>query len=177
MNEPHCFVCGMVAGYEDVSDGDFDTENNICYPCSIEDKDWHWATPRNYKPNYSECYTDEPPSWSLISQKNLKEYSISLEEMSDRTWDLCIRDGLPPIYRCSEWSIRAGGWTMEEYIERDAKNKHLYILREIDLLGPKNIKQNLGRWISPLNKNSTTTHPIKPAHTYTSNFGGGGGIF
>lgn len=220
MTEPHCFVCGMVAGYEDVSDGDFDTENNICYPCSVEDKERHWTTPRNQKPNYSECSTDEPPtgrpvswenvpggdwqrltlntgrhyfynkstkesawelpddeppSWSLISQKNLKEYSISLEEMSDRTWELCIRDGLPPIYKCSEWSIRAGGWTMEEYIQRDAKNKRLYMLREIDLLGPKNIKKKLGRWVSPLNRFSTTKHPIKSANTCNSNFGGGGG--
>jgi hypothetical protein len=49
------------------------------------------------------------------------------------------------------------------------------MLREIDLLGPKNIKKKLGRWESPLNMFSSTTHPIKSANTYNSNFGGGGG--
>ena len=39
MDDICCTSCGYVAQYEDVSDGDFDVENSMCYECSVAEEE------------------------------------------------------------------------------------------------------------------------------------------
>ena len=147
-----CCQCGYVAQYEDVSDGDFDVENSMCYPCSVaeDEKEWNiemdgfkddpdiggwthttderrFATPMTFRPF---CDTDEmdggtPHDWMDAMGDGI---AVNLRTLTDGYTD-------PKIY-----NEVARDNLLREHSQR--------MLREIDLLGPRRIQRHLSSsWV------------------------------
>ena len=122
---------------------------------------------------------DVVPDWLEtnhdISKKNWWVESVSsLEKIHRHTFESVLEDGLLTnnyIYAHANTSQAAATIRQAETIWYNIRR----LLREIDIRGPAIQKEILGRWTSPLNKKSTTTHPVKSALSVNPNCGGGGG--
>lgn len=128
---------------------------------------------------------DVVPDWIEtnhdICEKNKNEYNnywvesvSSLEKIHRHTFESVLEDGLLTsnyIYAHGNTSHAAATIRQAETIAYNIRR----ILREIDIRGPSIQKEILGRWTSPLNKKSTTSHPVKSALSVNPNCGGGGG--
>ncbi len=129
MNDYICCMCDYIASYEDVSDGDFDTYNNLCYPCSItyeeDQKNVNYTLDGR---RYADPITN-PEYRHLVNENN---GSIWLQALYDVYSNLC--------YHVNTTNLNTK-------IKQMNYNYHAYsriILREIDLRGPniKNILKN-----------------------------------
>lgn len=153
------------------SDGRLWSSRRFCF---------HPRTVKHDLKNLEKLYTSEElPEWAKTDFSKYKENEknewwiemvSSLEKLHKHTFRATIESGLSNL----DPRIR---WLTSEEIQFDSRlgyNIHTF-LREIDLRGPSIKKEKLGRWKSPLNKNLSTTHPIKGAFTAKITCGGGGG--
>ena len=184
-----CRFCGHEAEYDDISDGDFDTEKGECFPCSEENRELR------EKEEICTRYSGDGRRWACSKQvqhSNMsdmvleKRYSKNTvpewmdpnvqagwrarwdRKLSQQTWDETLNAGLPVNFRTTA--------TRDNRISENMQR----VFREIDVRGPSIMEEKLGRWKSPLNmrqeigvgcglvKGAINTTPIM--------CGGGGGI-
>lgn len=183
-----CRFCGHEAEYDDISDGDFDTENGECFSCSEENREL-----REKEEIYTR-YSGDGRRWACskkVQHSNdidtilEKRYSNNTvpewmdenvqagwkarwdRKLSEHTWLETLKSGLPV-----NLSTSAG---RDEHISENMQR----VFREIDVRGPAIMEEKLGRWKSRMNmrsemgvglglvKGAITTSPIM--------HGGGGG--
>lgn len=155
-----CRFCGHEAEYDDISDGDFDTENGECYSCSQENKELReneeiftrysgdgrrWACGR--KVQY--CHMSEMVLDMRYSNNTVPEWMEPTvqpgwkarwdRKLSEDTWLQTLNSGLPVNFSTSS--------TEDDRIFENIQR----VFREIDMRGPTIKEQKLGRWKSPLN--------------------------
>ena len=190
-----CRFCGHETEYDDISDGDFDTENGECFSCSEENRELRekediikqysgdgrrWACSKQVQydvladmvleKRYSK---NTVPEW-ISNPSRLAELGVALSAtemgklVSEWTWDETINARLPVNLRTTA--------TRDDHISENMQR----VFREIDVRGPSIMKEKLGRWKSPLNmrpeigvgcglvKGAINTSPVM--------CGGGGGI-
>ena len=184
-----CRFCGHEAEYDDISDGDFDTENGECYSCSEENRELR------EKEEMCTRYSGDGRRWACSKQvqhSNMSDMVLEIRyskntvpewmdpnvqagwrsrwdrKLSQQTWDETINAGLPVNLRTTA--------TRDDHITENMQR----VFREIDVRGPAIMEEKLGRWKSPLNmrqeigvgcglvKGAINTSPIM--------CGGGGGI-
>ena len=184
-----CRFCGHEAEYDDISDGDFDTENGECFSCSEENRELR------EKEEIITQYSADGRRWACSKQVEHSNASDSVLEiryskntvpewmdenveagwrarwdrkLSQTTWDETINAGLPVNLSTTA--------TRDDHISENMQR----VFREIDVRGPSIMEEKLGRWKSPLNmrqeigvgcglvKGTINTTPIM--------CGGGGGI-
>ena len=184
-----CRFCGHEAEYDDISDGDFDTEKGECFPCSEENRELR------EKEESIKQYSGDGRRWACSKQvqhSNMSDMVLEIRyskntvpewmdenveagwrarwdrKLSQTTWDETINAGLPVNLRTTA--------TRDDHISENMQR----VFREIDVRGPSIMEEKLGRWKSPLNmrqeigvgcglvKGAINTSPIM--------CGGGGGI-
>ena len=166
MEYPHeefhttCRFCGHEAQYDDISDGDFDTEKGECFPCSEENRESReneetitqysadgrrWACSRKVQDSeitsmalqirYHESTT---PEWM---DPNVEPDCRSLwdRELSENTWYESMNSGLHVNFSTSSTRY-----------DRFSENMQR-VLREIDMRGQEIMQDKVGRWQSQLN--------------------------
>lgn len=182
-----CRFCGHEAEYDDISDGDFDTENGECYSCSEENRELR---------EYEETYTRYSPDGRRWACSKKVEYSKMIEEvlemrysestipewmdpkvqpgwkarwdrkLSQHTWSETLKAGLPVNLSTSS--------TRDDRISENMQR----VLREIDVRGVGIMNEKLGRWQSPLNMRlelGVGSSLIKGVNSSSSVMHGGGG--
>ena len=184
-----CRFCGHEAEYDDISDGDFDTEKGECFSCSEENRELR------EKEESIKQYSGDGRRWACSKQvqhSNMSDMVLEIRyskntvpewmdenvqagwrarwdrKLSQQTWDETINAGLPVNLRTTA--------TRDDHISENMQR----VFREIDVRGPSIMEEKLGRWKSPLNmrpelgvgcglvKGAINTSPIM--------CGGGGGI-
>ena len=184
-----CRFCGHEAEYDDISDGDFDTEKGECFSCSEENRELR------EKEESIKQYSGDGRRWACSKQvehSNMSDMVLEIRyskntvpewmdpnvqagwrarwdrKLSQTTWDETINAGLPVNLRTTA--------TRDDHISENMQR----VFREIDVRGPSIMEEKLGRWKSPLNmrqeigvgcglvKGAINTSPIM--------CGGGGGI-
>ena len=183
-----CRFCGHEAEYDDISDGDFDTEKGECFSCSEENKELcekeeictrysgdgrRWACSK--KVEYSNIDTVLEKRYSKNTVPEWMDENVQAgwkarwdRKLSEHTWLETLKSGLPVNLSTSA--------TRDNHISENMQR----VFREIDVRGPAIMEEKLGRWKSPLNmrnelgvgcglvKGTINTSPIM--------CGGGGGI-
>ena len=184
-----CRFCGHEAEYDDISDGDFDTEKGECFSCSEENRELR------EKEEICTRYSGDGRRWACSKQvehSNMSDMVLEIRyskntvpewmdpnvqagwrarwdrKLSQTTWDETLNAGLPVNLRTTA--------TRDDHISENMQR----VFREIDVRGPSIMEEKLGRWKSPLNmrqeigvgcglvKGAINTTPIM--------CGGGGGI-
>ena len=184
-----CRFCGHEAEYDDISDGDFDTEKGECFSCSEENRELR------EKEEIIKKYSGDGRRWACSKQvehSNMSDMVLEIRyskntvpewmdpnveagwrarwdrKLSQTTWDETINAGLPVNLRTTA--------TRDDHISENMQR----VFREIDVRGPSIMEEKLGRWKSSLNmrpeigvgcglvKGAINTTPIM--------CGGGGGI-
>ena len=184
-----CRFCGHEAEYDDISDGDFDTEKGECYSCSEENRELR------EKEESIKKYSGDGRRWACSKQvqhSNMsdmvleKRYSKNTvpewmdpnvqagwrarwdRKLSQTTWDETINAGLPVNLRTTA--------TRDDHISENMQR----VFREIDVRGPSIMEEKLGRWKSPLNMRQEIgvgCGLVKGAINTSSIMCGGGGGF
>ena len=184
-----CRFCGHEAEYDDISDGDFDTENGECYSCSEENRELRekeeiitqysadgrrWACSKQVQhSNHSDAVLEKRYSKNTVPEWMDDNVQAGWKarwdrKLSENTWYETLNAGLPVNLRTTA--------TRNDHILENMQR----VFREIDVRGPAIMEEKLGRWKSPLNmrqeigvgcglvKGAINTSPIM--------CGGGGGI-
>ena len=184
-----CRFCGHEAEYDDISDGDFDTEKGECFPCSEENRELR------EKEESIKKYSGDGRRWACSKQVEHSNASDSVLEiryskntvpewmdenvqagwrarwdrkLSQTTWDETINAGLPVNLRTTA--------TRDDHISENMQR----VFREIDVRGPSIMEEKLGRWKSPLNMRQEIgvgCGLVKGAINTSSIMCGGGGGF
>ena len=183
-----CRFCGHEAEYDDISDGDFDTEKGECFSCSEENKELcekeeicrrysgdgrRWACSKKVQhSNMSDMVLEKRYSKNTVPEWMDENVQAGWRarwdrKLSQHTWLETLKSGLPV-----NLSTSAG---RDNHISENMQR----VFREIDVRGPAIMEEKLGRWKSPLNmrqeigvgcglvKGAISTSPIM--------CGGGGG--
>ena len=147
-----CTSCGYVAQYEDVSDGDFDVENSMCYPCSVAEEENESAA--------DEADTDEEWEARLFTHTDdgrrfatrimSAPFRRQLESVADNSgnvesdpaWRNALNDGIVPCLRVPTQGSHLCVYEANA-INRQQSNAQ-YLFREIDLRGVGIQQQKLG---------------------------------
>ena len=155
-----CRFCGHEAEYDDISDGDFDTEKGECFSCSEENRELR------EKEESIKQYSGDGRRWACSKQvehSNMSDMVLEIRyskntvpewmdpnvqagwrarwdrKLSQTTWDETINAGLPVNLRTTA--------TRDDHISENMQR----VFREIDVRGPSIMEEKLGRWKSPLN--------------------------
>jgi hypothetical protein len=152
-----CTSCGYVAQYEDISDGDFDVENSMCYPCSVAEDEREEAMLSDYK------YDNGPRGgWTHTTDERRFATPMTFrpfcdtDEMDDGTphdWADVMEDGIRGFLRAERLEGGAYDWADPEVYNEIARDDLIRehsqrVLREIDLLGPKRVQRHLSSgWV------------------------------
>lgn len=184
-----CRFCGHEAEYDDISDGDFDTEKGECFSCSEENKELcekeeicrrysgdgrRWACSKKVEySNHIDTVLEKRYSKNTVPEWMDENVQAGWKarwdrKLSEHTWLETLKSGLPVNLSTSA--------TRDNHISENMQR----VFREIDVRGPAIMEEKLGRWKSPLNmrnklgvgcglvKGTINTSPIM--------CGGGGGI-
>ena len=155
-----CRFCGHEAEYDDISDGDFDTEKGECFPCSEENRELRekeeictrysgdgrrWACSKKVEySNHIDTVLEKRYSKNTVPEwmdENVQAGGRARwdRKLSQHTWLETLKSGLPV-----NLSTSAG---RDNHILENMQQ----VFREIDVRGPAIMEEKLGRWKSPLN--------------------------
>ena len=148
-----CRFCGHEAEYDDISDGDFDTENGECFSCSEENREL-----REKEENITQ-YSADGRRWACSKKV---EYSKMIEEVLEMRYsESTIPEWMDPKVQPgwkARWDRKLSQHTWSETLKAGlpVNMTPFYIfkqrvLREIDMRGVGIMNEKLGRWQSPLN--------------------------
>ena len=158
-----CCQCGYVAQYEDVSDGDFDVENSMCYECSVAEERGGF-----YEQQLESNCTWEGFCFAEAGARHIGGCTHTTDErrfatpmtfrafcdtdkMDDGTphdWADVMGDGIAVNSRTLISSFH--GPKIYDEVVRDnlLRENSQRMLREIDLLGPRRIQRHLSSgWV------------------------------
>ena len=171
MDDICCTSCGYVAQYEDVSDGDFDVENSMCYPCSVAEEEKDDQDIGGYTHTTDERRFATPMTFSPFCDTD------AIDNGSIHDWADVMGDGMPVNLR-----TLTQGADPEVYNENERVNTALCanrrMLRAIDMLGPNRVQRHLGTSWVPGNVGMQPVEPgglVKGALTTSPIMCGGGG--
>ena len=155
-----CRFCGHEAEYDDISDGDFDTEKGECFSCSEENKELckkeeictrysgdgrRWACSKQVEySNHIDTVLEKRYSKNTVPEWMDDNVQAGCRarwdrKLSENTWYETLNAGLPVNLRTTA--------TRNDHILENMQR----VFREIDVRGPSIMKEKLRRWKSPLN--------------------------
>ena len=170
--EGTCRVCGYEAQYEDISDGDFDSEIGMCYQCSLNEEDRQ----KNKNSQFQNYTKDGRRLATPITYKPFSDTDM-MDDESSYNWLDALGDGIAVNLRTFSTGSHLDHCNELVFDNKQRENTDR-MLREIDLLGPKRIQRHLNSSWIPGNVSMQHVEPgglVKGAMVSHVTCGGAGG--